>query len=201
VQVTITKKRDQGVGLRERKRAQLMRRVQQVAVRRFAADGFAGVTVEEIAAEADVAPITIYRHFGTKERLVLWDEFDPPILDEIARRLPDHAPLGAVRGALSGLLDAVYAREAPMALARATLIQREPALQAAAALDSRGFVAAIADLLVRQGRSAFDATVLAEAAVAALSAAVGEWQRLGGEVPLAELIGQAFDVLERGDSR
>jgi AcrR family transcriptional regulator len=177
-----------------------MRRVQEIAVRRFAEDGFARVTVEEIADEADVAPITVYRHFGTKERLVLWDEFDPPILAEIARRLETHAPLPAVRIALSTLLDEVYDREAPMALARAALIHREPALLAAATMDSRGFATAIGSLLEEVGRPAFTARVIAEAAVAALAAAVDEWQREGGNVPLAVHIGRAFDVLEGGSA-
>jgi AcrR family transcriptional regulator len=175
-----------------------MGRIQRVAVHRFAERGFGGVTVEEIAAEADVAPITVYRHFGTKERLVLWDEFDPPILDEIARRLQAQPPLEAIHGALAALLEEVYAREAPMALARASLIEREPSLMAAAALDSRGFASAISELIHAAGTSEFDARVLAEAAVAALATAVTEWQRREGETRLGELIDQAFAALQRG---
>ena len=175
-----------------------MHRVQRVAVPRFAERGFSGVTVEEIAAEADVAPITIYRHFGTKERLVLWDEFNPPILEEIAVGLQRQPPLEAIRAALATLLDEVYAREAPMALARASLIEREPSLMAAAALDSRGFAAAIAELIHAAGARRFEARVLAEAAVAALGAAVTEWQQRAGETPLGDLIDQAFAALQGG---
>lgn len=200
VQVTITVQQDR-VGRRARKRAQLMRRIQEIAVRRFTDDGFASVTVEEIAAEADVAPITIYRNFGTKERLILWDEFDPPILAEIGRRLPTERPLEAVRSALASLLDAVYAREAPMALARASLIEREPSLMAAAALDSRGFAAAIAELFHDADTPAFEARVLAEAAVAALAAAVSEWQRRDGRTALGGLISEAFATLGARGSR
>lgn len=173
-----------------------MRRVQEIAVRYFTRRGFDAVTVEEIAAEADVAPITIYRHFGTKERLVLWDEFDPPILEEIGKRLGDTPPLEAVRLALGLLLDEVYDREGPMALARATLVGAEPALMAAAAVDARGFAASIAELMEGAGMPGLEARVIAEAAVAALRVAVDEWQRRGGEVPLAGLIGEAFDVLQ-----
>lgn len=178
-----------------------MQRVQEIAVRRFEERGFGGVTVEEIAAEADVAPITIYRNFGTKERLVLWDEFDPPILAEIALRLPAAHPLEAVRVALASLLGEVYVREAPMALARASLIEREPSLMAAAALDSRGFATAIADLIREAGTPEFEARVLADAAVAALAAAVTEWQRRDGRTPLGELIDEAFAALTRGGAR
>jgi AcrR family transcriptional regulator len=185
--------------LRDRKKAAIMRRVQEIAVERFAERGFAGVTVEEIAAAAEVAPATVYRHFGTKERLVLWDEFDPPILEAIARRLPSEPPLDAVRDALGTLLDEVYDREAPLALARATLIEQEPSLLAAAALDSRGFAAAIAALFHESGTPEFEAHVLAEIAVAALAASVTEWQRRAGKTPLRELVNASFATLAAGE--
>ncbi len=196
--MTVTTSTNATSDRRSRRRAQVMDRIQRVAVPRFAERGFSGVTVEEIAAEADVAPITVYRHFGTKERLVLWDRFDPPILEEIARGLQHQPPLAAVRSALATLLDEVYVREAPMALARASLIEREPSLRAAAALDSRGFAAAIAELVHAAGVDEFEARVLAEAAVAALAASVTEWQRRAGETPLGDLIDQAFAALQRG---
>lgn len=172
-----------------------MRRVQEIAVERFTERGFAGVTVEEIAAAAEVAPATVYRHFGTKERLVLWDEFDPPILEAIARRLPSDAPLHAVRDALGTLLDEIYDREAPLALARAMLIEREPSLLAAAALESRAFAGAIAALFSQSGTPDFEAHVLAETAVSALASSVTEWQRRAGATPLRELVNAAFATL------
>jgi AcrR family transcriptional regulator len=178
-----------------------MRRIQEIAVQRFTERGFSAVTVEEIAAEADVAPITIYRRFGTKERLVLWDEFDPPILEEIAKRLASEPPLRAVQGALATLLERTYEREGPMALARTSLIEREPALMAAAAIDSRAFSAAIAQLIAEAGAPAYEGRVLADVAVAALSSAVSEWQRRQGATPLASLIDQAFATVGVGGTR
>ena len=67
--------------LRERKRVATMRRVQAVAMDLFEGRGFAEVTVEEIAAAAEVGPATVYRHFGTKEGIVRWDKLEwlPPL--------------------------------------------------------------------------------------------------------------------------
>jgi AcrR family transcriptional regulator len=58
---------------RDRRRA----RVEQIALELFRAKGFEQVTVEDVCAEAGVAPATFYRHFGTKEEVVFayWDEF------------------------------------------------------------------------------------------------------------------------------
>jgi len=60
-------------GLRERKRLAAMRRVQEVALDLFDARGFESVSIEEIARAAEVSPSSIYRYFGTKEQIVLYD--------------------------------------------------------------------------------------------------------------------------------
>jgi AcrR family transcriptional regulator len=174
-----------------------MKRVQTEAVARFMAKGFDQVTVEEIAAAADVSAMSVYRWFGTKEALVLWDEFDPPILAEVATRLASEPPLVAVRDAMVALLDDIYDRERALALDRAQLVFREPALIAAGEQNVRGLRDALTELFVaRAGLSEFDARVMAAVTSALLSTAIEEWQRLDGQRPLAELITETFDVLE-----
>src|SRR5688572_21914373 len=93
---------------RARRRSQTMRRVQEAALDLFERRGFDEVRIEEIAAASEVSSATIYRHFGTKERIVLWDEYDPMLEAAIAERLPGAAPLPAVREALVASLDRVY---------------------------------------------------------------------------------------------
>ena len=53
-----------------------MQRVQGVALKLIAEAGYAAVSIERIANVADVGVATIFRHFGTKDRIVLWDEAD-----------------------------------------------------------------------------------------------------------------------------
>lgn len=182
--------------LRERKRLAAMKRVQREAVQRFAAEGFGQVTVEQIAAAADVSAMSVYRWFGTKEALVIWDEFDPPILAELATRLADQPPLEAVRDTLIALLDDVYDRERALALDRAQLIFREPALLAAAEHNSRMLRDVFAELFrTHAGIDDRRARALAAVAMALLTTAIDEWQRHDG-TRLAELIAAAFDMLE-----
>ena len=66
-----------------------MRHVQSVAIDLFERHGFGKVTIEQIARAADVSPSSIYRHFGTKEQLVLWDEYDPMLLDRFGELLAE----------------------------------------------------------------------------------------------------------------
>ncbi|WP_280361897.1 TetR/AcrR family transcriptional regulator [Nocardia wallacei] len=65
----------------ERRKLAAMSRIQQVALDLFDAHGYRQVTVERVAAAAGVSPSSIYRYFGTKEMLVLYDEADPKVID------------------------------------------------------------------------------------------------------------------------
>lgn len=56
---------------RQRARARTVETVQDVALTMMQERGFDGVTVAAIARGAGVSPSTVYRHFGTKEALVL----------------------------------------------------------------------------------------------------------------------------------
>src|SRR5688572_23824689 len=60
------------------------------------------ITLEDIAAEADVTVPTVLRHFGSKEQL-LWAAVDMTEAEVRAQRW--QAPIGDVAGAVDNLLD------------------------------------------------------------------------------------------------
>ncbi|MBY8604991.1 TetR/AcrR family transcriptional regulator [Burkholderia arboris] len=57
-------------GRRARKRIQMLAHLAATAARLFDAHGYEAVTMEQIAAEADVAKRTLYNHFPTKEAVL-----------------------------------------------------------------------------------------------------------------------------------
>ena len=57
-------------GRRARKRAQMRERLVGTAARLFEQHGYEAVTMEQIAAEADVAKRTLYNHFPTREAIL-----------------------------------------------------------------------------------------------------------------------------------
>ncbi|WP_030023252.1 TetR/AcrR family transcriptional regulator [Streptomyces monomycini] len=59
------------LGLRERKKLQTERRVWRTAVELFLERGFEKVSVQEIAAAAEVSKMTVFNYYGSKEDLVL----------------------------------------------------------------------------------------------------------------------------------
>jgi AcrR family transcriptional regulator len=88
--------------LRARSAAATGERILQAALARFSIDYYDDVTLDVIAAEADVTVQTVLRRFGTKEGLVraVTESRTPAVT---AQR--DEAPAGDVEGAIANLVD------------------------------------------------------------------------------------------------
>jgi AcrR family transcriptional regulator len=176
-----------------------MRRVQEAALTLFEQRGYDGVSIEEIAAAAEVGPATVYRNFGTKERLVLWDEYDPMLLEAVGEELREHPVIPAMERALKRSLGSVYREDRARILRRARLLSKTPALEGASESDQRLLRQALSDVLRASGRvrDELDSRVVAGALVAALAAGVQRW--LAGEArePLARCFSRAFACLTR----
>lgn len=120
------------MGLREATRLATMRRVQSVALDLVEQRGYDRVSVADIARAAGVAERTIYRHFGTKEGLVVLDELDELAGIEIARLAADQDLRVATRIAVQGLRESAEITPEQWAdsFRRLRLVYREPALRA-----------------------------------------------------------------------
>lgn len=182
---------------RVERRVEAMRRVQAVALDLFEERGFQAVTVEEIAVEAGVGPATVYRNFGTKERLVLWDDYDPQLLEALRRHLPGDTPMTAVLAALVAAVDHVYADDKQRILRRTRLILAEPSIAATAASDHTLLVRALSEAFreLRAFGGGLERDVAAGAIAAALEAAVLHWARQDGRRALRHYLERAFERL------
>ncbi|MFE2283503.1 TetR/AcrR family transcriptional regulator [Streptomyces sp. NPDC059443] len=89
-------------GLRERKKERTRKLLREGAAALFAEHGFAGTTVADIAACANVSERTFFRYFESKEALLLPDSLDlfAYIEAELARRPLEEAPFDAVCNAV-----------------------------------------------------------------------------------------------------
>jgi AcrR family transcriptional regulator len=83
-------------GLRERRRVKARHTIQERALDLFDERGFDAVTIEEIAAAAEVSPSSVYRYFGTKEGLLVADEFDSMSQEALDEILDLDDPVGSL---------------------------------------------------------------------------------------------------------
>lgn len=187
--------------LRERKRLATMRRVQTVALELFERRGFDEVTVEEIAAAAEVSPSTVYRSFGTKEHMVIWDEYDPGALEAITRELDHHPPLEAIRRVVRATVVEAFARDEERIRRRLRLAFTNPTIEAASTLQTYEMAGLIAGVLAeRLGRDPdeLDVQVFAHGFVGALLGGIRHWYASDFATPFEEIVERPLELLAGG---
>lgn len=178
-----------------------MRLTQRTALPLFIEQGFDEVTVGEIAAEVGMAPSTLYRHFATKEDLVLWDEHDVAIDAALEQALKKQPPLAAIRDVFVTELGTRYDEDLDFQLTRIKYIYDTEQLHAAAVeADFRArdeLTAGLEHFLSKANRSA--ATIMAGAALLVLDVALDRWQRGSAKTSLGVLIHEGFEQLAHLD--
>jgi AcrR family transcriptional regulator len=188
-------------GLRERRRAATVKRIQGAALDLFDERGFENVTIEEIAEAAEVSPSSVYRYFGTKEGVVLYDEFDFRLIDAVEAELASHPPVEAVRRAVASVMSAFFGRDEELARRKLQYAFEEPHLHAAMTQQVDAFAQVVAHALAgAAGRKPddLDVQVIASTLVWALTAAARAWHAAGYQGPLQSLLEQALEVVEGG---
>lgn len=180
---------------RTRRRLRTMRQVQDVALGLFEQHGFDAVTAEAVARAAGVGVASLFRNFGSREGLVLWDEYDPLIFRRVGEHLATLPPREAVLAALVDGLSQVYREDLARVLRRADLIASHPALRRAAVDMQRGFQQGLAEALKRRVRAPLEREVLAAVFASTLEVAVERWRVRRGKRSLGAVLKETFAVL------
>lgn len=191
-------------GLRERKRRAAMDRIQDVALDLFDENGFDGVTIERIAALAEVSPSSVYRYFGTKEGIVLHDRNRAELPELLSPDDDDRPLVDAFRDAVMGF----FARHGDSRDAedrrRVRYVMEVPSVQEAVTRRMVGGDSVLAMYVARRtGRETEDleVQVISGALNGALLGAVRHWYATGGDRPFGELLDEMFEALRRGFDR
>ena len=181
------------MGLRQRQRLTAMRLVQGTAIDLFERNGYDDTTIGAISAASGVSTATIYRHFGNKETIVLWDEFDGTIDAELAHRLVEQPPLEAFRDAAV----AAYGQrdDTDLLLRRLKLVYGHPSILGVAAQNeatNRSELATALALIDGRDAPGIADDVTAAIALATLDVAFTRWQDAHGDQPIAKVINESF---------
>lgn len=188
--------------LRERRRAETQRAIQAHAVRLFTERGYDSTTMNEIADAAGVSPMTLYRHFPTKEDLVLVDQIDQLIAERIAAGSADDSLVHRIGGALieaagvvTELNDSGDSTNRGLLLARLRLMISTPALRARHLDNQYATQQAIVDAVLVDDTDAeaeFRAWAAAGACMAVLHVALMRWAHEDGHPELPDIVATAL---------
>jgi AcrR family transcriptional regulator len=188
---------------RERRRIRVRSEIAAAAIRLATERGYDHVTVDDIAAEVDMAPRTFFRYFASKDDVLFTDRSEK--LDRlraaIEARPATEAIWRSLREALVSLA-CTFEDERDLSLAKSKLIAATPSLAARAVERQtewqRLIAAAVATRLGVEADADLRAQVVAGAAVAAMQAAYRVWIAGGGRAHLPDLVTGAFDLFEGG---
>ena len=190
-------------GLRERKKQATRRAIQQAALRLVAERGLDKVTVEEIAAVADVAPRTFFNYFSTKEEALLGRDPDKQaaLVAALADRPADEDPVTAMHAVLVAQADDMASRADDWQL-RMRLVNDYPQLMpshlAGFAEGERAMAEAVAARTGVPREQSLYPDLVASVAIAAMRTAMARWRTTDGSQPLADHIDEAFRLLAAG---
>jgi AcrR family transcriptional regulator len=173
-------------------------RLCDAALRLFEERGYDQTTVADIAHAAGVTPMTFYRHFGSKEALVVDDPFDPMIVAAVAAQPPQ---LPALARAIGGLEQAWHTERVDPAdlRRRLAIIAATPSLRPATVANTQRTQSLIADQLRRDGSDPLTAEVASAAIIAALTTALLSWATSPAEDP-SDAVTTALAVLKGADA-
>jgi AcrR family transcriptional regulator len=162
-----------GGGLRERKKARTRAAIQEHALRLFDRQGYQATTTEEIAAAAEISVSTLFRYFPTKEDIVLYDAWDPRLVEVLVAQPAELAPIAAIRAAVRDTLGQINADENELEQIRQRLVFSVPELRGRMFDQFASTIGMLAEgLATRRGRPGDDpeARILAGAVVGAMLA-------------------------------
>jgi AcrR family transcriptional regulator len=190
-------------GLRERHRKRTASDLEEAALVLFSEKGFDAVTIDDIAAAADVSRRTFFRYYASKEDVILSDH--PKRLGELQaaldRRPAEEPALTALRHAILSLAGSFEEQREHM-LRRFRLVTETPALEARSLCLQRNWEAAVTAMLAE--RMGVDPAkdlrpgVVAATTMAAMRIATANWLAVGGHGDLPAIVAASLDLLDGG---
>jgi AcrR family transcriptional regulator len=190
-------------GLRERRKRLTAADLEAAALRLFGERGFDGVTVDDIAAEADVSRRTFFRYFASKEDVLLADHFVQlaRLREAMTSRPADEPILAALRNAILSMTGDFEDRR-EMVILRGRIMRETPSLQARSLVHQKAWEDAMQDMVAE--RLAVDPAVdmrpgvVSATTLAALRVAFTNWLTAGAHGDLIAMTAEALDLLDGG---
>lgn len=172
-------------------------RLQAVALELFEQRGFDHVTVDDIAAAAGVSHMTFFRHFGSKDRVLLDDPFDPMIAMAVAATDPALPAVERVAAGMLSVLPHLDPADGPALRRRLRIAVGNSSLESGMAANTRetqDAIVAIAD--TPEARR--ELRIAVAGCLGALMVALLEWAADDSNTTLADALGAALHIMAPG---
>lgn len=151
--------------------------LRDAALELFVTHGYSATSTASIAERAGVSEMTLFRHFPTKDALLLDDPFDPVMADAVRDRPSDEPPLQALTRGIGEAWREIDAAELHGLRLVLGIVVDNPSLHGAIERNSTTTREALADALFDRGTATQEAQVAAVAVIAGLSRALLDWVR------------------------
>jgi len=190
-------------GLRERRKRLTAAELEAAALRLFGERGFDSVTVDDIAAEADVSRRTFFRYFASKDDVLLADHFVQlgRLREAMAGRPADEPVLTALRNALLSMTGDFGDRKEKVIL-RGRIMRDTPSLQARSLVLQKAWEDAMQEMVAERLKvdPALDLRpgVVSATTLAALRVSFQSWLSAGATGDLIAMTAEALDLLNGG---
>ncbi|MEV5394844.1 TetR family transcriptional regulator [Streptomyces cellulosae] len=188
-------------GLRERKKIRTREAIRTAAYALVEQQGYDATTIEKIAERAEVSPSTVFRYFPAKEDIVVTDEYDEPLLAELAARPADEPWTDSVRYVIRKAVRLAMTEQPEVTALRARLMREVPAVRARMRETVTGIGRTLAEAIAaRTGLDpeGLEVRVHATALAGGLLEATMYWAEHGHREDYADLADRALDVIEHG---
>jgi AcrR family transcriptional regulator len=171
-------------------------KLQNTALDLFEEHGYDNVTVDQIASAAGVSHMTFFRHFPTKESVVVSDPYDPLIAEAVSVQSEELRALERVRRGLVEVSSAMGDSVDATTRSRIRIGVSHPKLRAAMWENTRVTEDLLTSVLVASGEPEFEARVVVGACLGAVMAALVDWAKDDGGESLGTRIRRALELLE-----
>jgi AcrR family transcriptional regulator len=188
---------DAETSLRERRKRRTQNAIIDAALALFEEKGYDAVTVDEIAAAAEVSPRTFYRYFPAKEDVLVVDpEVEAAMRAALAERRPNETDADFVA---RSMITALTARSPERARCGYQLVRTTPALQSRMYQlvwrDQEHIAEALLAGSPRTPDTEFRAHVVTHAVTDAIRVAVAFWIQSGQRGPVSSQCERAVAFL------
>ncbi|WP_149205031.1 TetR/AcrR family transcriptional regulator [Actinotalea subterranea] len=170
-------------------------RLLEAALDLFERQGYEATTTQQVAAAAGVSQMTFFRHFPTKESVLVSDPYDPMLAELVAAQPADRPLIRRIHDAFVQALAVIEPVESASARRRVAIAAQLPALRGALLAATQESEAAVTHALVATGADPRQARVAASAAFAATGTALMAWAADSSGGSLSDVVTQALSVL------